>query len=92
MIIKSLKSHKFWNMRRFAAYAIGGIGSNDPALIKDAILILEKYLGDPSWWLLKLMALAQKDEDVATDLAVALGMGVDPEVWLRDAASMHWER
>ena len=74
MIIKSLKEHEFWNMRRFSAITIGKIGSRDPNLVKDAVPILTKYLGSSDWWLPQPI-----DEEMMADLACI-------EVCLRDAA------
>ena len=54
------------------------IGSTDQEVVKEAIPILTKYLGD-SDSLLKIDTV---------DLIVVSGLQVKPEVWIRDAALM----
>jgi hypothetical protein len=85
-IIGKLRNSAMWNERRFAAISIGMIGSTDPELVKEAVPIIEKYLGDGKWWVSEIVNKTKLDSKVSIDLNVAYGMGVDPEVWVRDAA------
>ena len=44
--IKDKLRSKKWNERRFAALAIGSIGSAEPSLVKEVIPILVEYVAD----------------------------------------------
>jgi hypothetical protein len=83
IIIEQLKSSKRWNQRRWAAFAVGSIGSKDFTLIQSAIPVLIDYVANPDRVRSQLEELARKDKDVAIDLMVAGNN--DPATWLRDA-------
>jgi hypothetical protein len=75
-IINDLETSPHWNERRFAAYALGMIGSADQESVKESIPILAKYLEDSKW-------TKRVDSD---DAIVDNMMQMEPDVWVRDAA------
>jgi hypothetical protein len=83
-ILEKLKSSA-WNERRFAAFAIGSIGAAEPAYAKEAIPIMLDYVSHPKRVKNELEFIGKKDSQTAISLGVAASMGVEPDVWLRDA-------
>jgi len=87
LIMDRLQRSEAWNERRFATFAIGQIGKTHPELIRDATPILARYLGDSAWWLHTLKDNSQETFEAADlNISISINDGVDPEVWLRDAA------
>jgi HEAT repeat protein len=86
IIIADLKNSSSWNARRFAAFALGEIGSLNSELVKESIPTLAKYLGSSDWWLPKIKE-AEKEEISVQGIKISISLGgPDPEVWVRDAA------
>ena len=75
IIIGELKNSRYWNARRFAADALGEIGSVDPELAKESVPIFTKYLVEAEW-LLKIRNLAVDNSDFAAELMSAQALGV----------------
>jgi HEAT repeat protein len=84
-IMEKLVESKVWNERRYAALAMGSIGSSEPSFAKDAIPIMIGYVAHPKEVARELGNLAKADPKVSIDLGVAASMGADPAVWLQDA-------
>jgi hypothetical protein len=78
--VKQKLRSKFWNERRFAAFAVGSIGSVEPSIVKDVIPLLIEYASDPERVKKELQELAPEDYYFAVNW-----MRVNPETWLRDA-------
>jgi hypothetical protein len=73
---------KFWNERRFAAFAVGSIGSMEPSFVKDVIPLLIEYASDPEKVKRELKEIAIRDHDVAVNLISDKSIGIDFEVKL----------
>ena len=50
---------KFWNERRYAAFAVGSIGSMEPSFVEDLIPILIEYASDPEKVKIELEEIAR---------------------------------
>lgn len=84
-IMSDIKSSPEWNVRRFAAYALGDIGSTNPEVVKEALPILAMYLSSSEWWLPHLKE-AEKRKNSVGGITFSFSLEEDPEVWVRDAA------
>lgn len=85
-IINALLNSKEFNVRRFAAYALGEIGSADPEAVKEAVPILIRYLGNSDWW---LPHIKKEKEEVSVQgirITLSYGENSDSEAWIRNAA------
>jgi curved DNA-binding protein CbpA len=69
--IKQKLKSKSWNERRFAAFAIGNIGSADPCFVTDAIPVLIEYISDPEKVRNELNMEAQKELEFNKQLSVS---------------------
>ncbi len=72
-LIKLIKEGSEWNLRRFAAFNIGHIGSSNPELIQEAIPIIINFIKDP-------YTVAKKQNLNITAMLID-----DPVSWLKDA-------
>jgi hypothetical protein len=87
--VKQKLRSKDWNERRFAALAVGSIGSAEPSFVKDVIPLLIEYASDPKKVRNELDELARKDSDVQLHFTVPPFiddiMNTEGQTWLRDA-------
>jgi hypothetical protein len=73
------------NERRFAAFAIGSIGSTDPSFVKDVLPLLIQYASDPDSVRKELEIAGRHDSTIKRYFSISISMGVDDATWLRDA-------
>lgn len=80
----SLVSSPQWNERRFAAFAIGDVGRQRPDLVEDCIPYLVRYVIHPEDT--KEKPAEVRFGDFRMGMSPAAMLGVNPGVWLKDAA------
>jgi hypothetical protein len=91
--VKQKLRSKDWNERRFAAFAVGSIGSAEPSFVKDVIPLLIEYASDPEKVRNELDELARKDSAAKLhltvppliDVTISTSMDTEGTTWLRDA-------
>lgn len=84
-IREALASSPEWNERRYAAFAIGEIGTRRPDLVKDCIPFLVHYISNPED--IKEKPIEARFGNIRIRMPPPSAMlGVNPEVWLKDAA------
>lgn len=83
--IKEKLKSKAWNERRFAAFAIGSVGSVEPSLIKDSVAVLIEFASDPDKLRNELNELNRNYADETFGFTISVSTGIDSAIWIRDA-------
>jgi len=84
-LIKNLREHPEWNVRRFSAFNLGTIGMKHSDLVKEAVPIMINYIKKP-YEVTKRQPLKVKTNDysISMDLSAEKMLGVDQRQWLKD--------
>ena len=82
--IKLKLKSKFWNERRFASFAIGGIGSVNLSLVKDVIPLLIEYIVNPESVNKEIQEMSRTIETFDSGIEIESSLSVNT-TWLQDA-------